>query len=296
LSRSSVADVGRALDEQVAREHGALLRQIDDDVAARMAATEEEQPDFASAAEEREVIGERHCGRLHRDGLHALGLHFEHLQLRVELAPFGGVGCLRDPAPQLGDAVGQAADEKVPAPAAGRVTGSEPAPRVIVADDLDLRAVDLVAVRVIPVPVRVDHVADRLGRDGRELFAKGPGATRRHMGIDDEHVVVAHDDGRVAPYGQRAGAHRVVHARRDLSERERLACVGGSGGPSGILSGGPRCRRCGDRDGAREGHGCQGEPAASSRHGREAYSRRPAGSRGNRAKRPAFVRARPHPT
>ena len=116
----------------------------------------------------------------------------------------------------------QPADEQVPAAAAGRIAGGQPLPRVLVADDLDLGAVDGVAVRVIPVPVGVDDIAHRLGRERLQLLAQRPGAAGRHVGVDDQHVVVVDDDRGVAADGERAGADGVVHARARSGGSRRL--------------------------------------------------------------------------
>ena len=82
----------------------------------------------------------------------------------------------REPALERLDGVGNAADEELARWGVLRLAGEDLLPRELVADDLDLGAVDLVPVRVIEVIVRVHDPANRLRRDRLELFAQRPRA------------------------------------------------------------------------------------------------------------------------
>ena len=90
----------------------------------------------------------------------------------------------------------------------------------LVRDDLGARIrlrIDLVAVPVVPVEVRVDHVAHRLARDVAQALHDDAGGRRLRVGVDDDHAVVRLDDRRVAVHlvGRRGDRH--VHAVRHLS-------------------------------------------------------------------------------
>ena len=73
--------------------------------------------------------------------------------------------------------------------------------RLLVRDHLHVRKrllVDLGAVPVIPMPVRVDDVADRLRGEGPDLGEHGRGGGRRAVGVEHQHAVVRDDGDGVA--------------------------------------------------------------------------------------------------
>ena len=142
------------------------------------------------------------------------------------------VGGRSEPAFEVLDGVRHAADEEVVRTRVQRLAGHHHLARELVADDLHVGPVDLIAVRVIEVIVAVDDVANRLGRDGLQLLAKRPRAARRDMRVDDQDIAVALDDGGVRHDHEVAGAHGVIDAVRDLVEGKCLAVVRGAWRPA----------------------------------------------------------------
>ncbi len=114
---------------------------MDHDVPARVSSAEEEEADLAPATVQRHALGERRRWR----GRHETLLPFD-------VAGLGSHGFM----------------EALIGPPDGFTVG-EHLPRELVPDDLDLRRIDLVAVRVVEVEVGVDHVAHRLVGDRGQL-------------------------------------------------------------------------------------------------------------------------------
>ena len=94
---------------------------------------------------------------------------------------------------------------------------------VFVRDDVGVARVDLVAVRVVVMKMRIHDPADRLVGDHLQVFDEGPRGRRRRAGINDHHLAVADDDRVVAPGRQRTGGRGVVHALGDRLEFVGLA-------------------------------------------------------------------------
>ena len=96
----------------------------------------------------------------------------------------------------------------------------------------DLRArirlgVDFVAVPVVPVEVRVDHVAHGLAGEIAEPVDDDAGRRGLRVRVDDDEPAVRLDDRRVAVDLVRGRGHRDVHAVGDLPDVEaRVAAVG----------------------------------------------------------------------
>src|SRR3989475_10770767 len=107
--------------------------------------------------------------------------------------------------------------------------------RDLVGDDLRTRirlGVHLVAVPVVPVEVRVDHVAHRLRCDRADPVDDHPGRRGLGVRVDDDDAVVALDDRGVAVDLVRGGGHRGVHAVGDLPDvatpRSAVRAFGGA--------------------------------------------------------------------
>ena len=131
---------------------------------------------------------------------------------------------LRDPLLHLRDLARQALGERPVGALLQHVRQVHPAD-VLVADNLDLVAEDLVPVRVVEVVVRVEDVLDRLrGQFFLDLRDEGPRRRRRDARVDEHRVVGVDDDEPVAHRGHRARAGREVHAVRELLEPVGLAC------------------------------------------------------------------------
>src|SRR3989442_1248233 len=85
----------------------------------------------------------------------------------------------------------------------------------------------LVAVPVIPVEVRIDHVPDGLPRDVTQLLDDHPGRRRFRVRVDDHHAIVVFDDGRVAVHLVRGRRHGGVYAVRHFLDVEpRISATG----------------------------------------------------------------------
>src|SRR3989442_11744385 len=85
----------------------------------------------------------------------------------------------------------------------------------------------LVAVPVIPVEVRVDHVADGLARDVTQLLDDHPGRRRLRVRVDDHHAIVVFDDGRVAVHLVRGRRHCGIDAVSHFLDVEpRISATG----------------------------------------------------------------------
>ena len=94
---------------------------------------------------------------------------------------------------------------------------------VLVRDDVRLARVDLVAVRVVVVKMRVDDVANGLRREQLQILDERTCRGRACAGVDDEHVATADDRHVVAAGDHRTGRGRVIHAVGDPFELVRLA-------------------------------------------------------------------------
>ena len=103
--------------------------------------------------------------------------------------------------------------------------------RDLVRDDLGVRVgggIDLITVPVIPVEMRVDDVADGLGREVAQLLDDEAGGRGLGMRVHDHHAVVALDDGSVAVDLVGGRGHRHVHAVGHLLDVELGVALRGS--------------------------------------------------------------------
>ncbi len=163
--RVAVAHEGRPADDGVARDDDLFLRQVDEHIPLGVGAPEVEEVDLPVAAVELHRPLEGHGGErgLERRHLGEVGLGVRQVGLEPR-AISGGRG-RGEVGLELGDLAGHLADVVLDA--------LEPLPhhrlaRELVGDDLRVGVgggVDLVAVPVVPVEVRVDDVADGLLRD-----------------------------------------------------------------------------------------------------------------------------------
>src|SRR5258706_16418657 len=82
-------------------------------------------------------------------------------------------------------------------------------------DDLHFRPEDLVAIRVVVMPMRVDDVSYRLVSEFLDIFDEGPRRGRRGAGIHDHYIPIVDDDNVVAAEPP-DGTRRVVNTIGDL--------------------------------------------------------------------------------
>jgi hypothetical protein len=177
---------------------------------------------------QRHRLRQRHRRRRGPHGVGALEERTLDVELRLDGLAVLGVGGGGEPLLESLDRGGDAAHVELARGRVLRLAGENLLARELVADDLDFGPVDLVAVRVIEVIVRVHDPADRLGRDRLQLFAQRPRAAGRDVRVDHEHVAIAFDDRGVRHHHQAAGGDRMVDAFLDLVEGERRAFVIGA--------------------------------------------------------------------
>ena len=180
---------------------------------------------------ERHVRAERHVRRRRRQ----LGLRravvFRSLELHLQRRLSRRVGFRRDSLSQIVNLPGQALHIVLVERHLQRIALEQHVARELVADDIDVLAEDLVAMRVIEMEVGIDDGADGLVGDALDLVEQHPRRRGRHVVVHDDDVVVVDDDRGVADDRQRAGPDHVVDAVLDLVEPERLALMLGSGRP-----------------------------------------------------------------
>jgi hypothetical protein len=93
---------------------------------------------------------------------------------------------------------------------------------VVVRDDVRLACIDLIAVGVVVMKMRVDDVTHRLRRDELEVLDERTRRGGRRAGVDHEHVSTADDRDVVAAGDHGAGRGRVIDALGNLFEPVRL--------------------------------------------------------------------------
>ena len=145
-----------------------------------------------------------------------------------------GIGGSSEPTFEVLDGVRHTAHEEVVRTRVERLAGHHHLTRELVADDLHVRPVDLIAMRMIEVIVAVDDEANGLGGDGLQFLTKRPRATRSDVRVHDQDIPVALDDGGVGHDHQVARADGVPDALLDLVERKCLAGVRGAWRPAGV--------------------------------------------------------------
>src|SRR5436309_1557587 len=224
--RIAVAHKGRPADDGVARDDDLLPRQVDEHVPLGVRPPEVEEVDLAVAPVElhRLLEGDRRQRRPERPDLGEirLGEADGGLQPRA----LGGRPGRGEVGLELGDLLRALADVVLDPlePLAHHGLARE-----LVGDDLRVRVgggVHLVAVPVVPVEVRVDHVAHRLRRDLAQPFHDDAGRRGLRVCVDDGHAVVALDDRRVRVHLVGRRGDRDVHAVGDLLDLE--PCVAGA--------------------------------------------------------------------
>src|SRR5438034_624412 len=224
--RLAVAHKGRPADDGVARDDDLLPRQVDEHVPLGVRPPEVEEVDLAVAPVElhRLLEGDRRQRRPERPDLGEirLGEADGGLQPRA----LGGRPGRGEVGLELGDLVRALADVVLDPlePLAHHGLARE-----LVGDDLRVRVgggVHLVAVPVVPVELRVDHVAHRLRRDLAQPFHDDAGRRGLRVCVDDGHAVVALDDRRVRVHLVGRRGDRDVHAVGDLLDLE--PCVAGA--------------------------------------------------------------------
>src|SRR5216117_4013888 len=222
----AVAHKGRPADDGVARDDDLLPRQVNEHVPLGVRPPEVEEVDLAVAPVElhRLLEGDRRQRRPERPDLGEirLGEADGGLQPRA----LGGRPGRGEVGLELGDLVRALADVVLDPlePLAHHGLARE-----LVGDDLRVRVgggVHLVAVPVVPVEVRVDHVAHRLRRDLAQPFHDDAGRRGLRVCVDDGHAVVALDDRRVRVHLVGRRGDRDVHAVGDLLDLE--PCVAGA--------------------------------------------------------------------
>ena len=197
----AVADVSGAGQNEVAGEDDPLVRQQDDDVAAGVAAAEMEQLDRPVPALEGAV--DRHPARQGDVGRRRRRLADRHV---VRLLDTDRVQCLVlllavvhrvRRVLHRGDLVRDVPGEDRGGRLAHHVRHQHLS-RELVADDRDVLGERLVPVGVVEVVVRVDQMGDRLVGHLGDRCDQGAGGCGRDVGVDDQGVLVAQDQHRVA--------------------------------------------------------------------------------------------------
>ena len=222
----AVTHVGCPADHRVTGDHDLLFREIDEHVALGVSAAEMQQVDLAVAPVElhRLLEGDRGQGRLERADLAQVGLG--EPQVGLELAALGRARRL-DVGLELGDLARHLAHVVLDALESLLEHGLT---RDLIGDDLRVgirRRVGLVAVPVVPVEVRVDHVADRLLRHLAQALDDHLGGRRLRVRVDDHDAVGVLDDGRVAIHLVRRGRDSGVDAVGDFLDVEpRVSAIG----------------------------------------------------------------------
>ena len=199
LGRVAVTHVWHPAVQQIAGRDHALLRQPRHDVTVGVPATEEQEhnPTVAAVDDQRLVEGEIRQRQLEALDLRQVVLLLGDLVLQTRLG--GGVRRLRqlrleggDLAGRVGELVLQARTAERAQVLAGRLRG----------DDRDLlgegHGIGMVALRVIPVEVRVDRESHRRLGNRADLRDQRLGARRPRVGVNDQDRVVEHHDDRVA--------------------------------------------------------------------------------------------------
>src|SRR3989442_1015016 len=218
--RIAVANKGRPADDGVARDDDLLPRQVDEPVPLGVRPPEVEEVDLAVAPVElhRLLEGDRRQRWPERPELGEirLGEADGGLQPRA----LGGRPGRGEVGLELGDLLRALADVVLDPlePLAHHGLARE-----LVGDDLRVRVgggVHLVAVPVVPVEVRVDHVAHRLRRDLAQPFHDDAGRRGLRVCVDDGHAIVALDDRRVRVHLVGRRGDRDVHAVGDLLDLE----------------------------------------------------------------------------
>ena len=78
-------------------------------------------------------------------------------------------------------------------------------------DNLDIVAKNLISVRVIKMIVGIEHILDRLVRQGLNPLDQPPRRGWCHRSIDQHDVIIIYDDKRIAHDGHHAGTGSEVH-------------------------------------------------------------------------------------
>jgi hypothetical protein len=216
-----------ACNQQVARDDDAIGGKGEERVARRNPCAVVEQHDLAPAEVEVHAIG---VGGVGQDEV-GVRLLFEEETRHVEPRLYGRIGggaLFEHP-----DVAGKLLFDAWTIELDGRPRHQRL--RFRVRDDLhrgERGRVDLRAVPVIPVPVRVHHVADGLWRDRPDFGEYVRRRRRRAVGVEDEHGVAADDRHRVAVEADLPirGRHEQMDARGDIDSFRRGPYVVGAHG------------------------------------------------------------------
>ena len=223
LGRIAVAHVRHPAVQQIAGRDHPFLRQPRHDVAVRVPATEEQQhdPTVAAVDDQRLVEGEIRQRQLEALDLREVVLLLGDLVLQARLGR--RVRRLRQLRLEVGDLAGRVGELVLQARAAER---AQVLARRLRGHDRDLlregHGIGMVALRVIPVEVRVDREAHRLVGDRADLRDQRLRARRPRVGVDHQDRVVEHHHRGVAVDRRPRLGQGGVDAVGDLLQIEQL--------------------------------------------------------------------------
>ena len=225
-----------------------LLRKIDEDVALRVGAPEEEEMDLAVPLERSACVRSKAIvGRAGPEGADLGQVLLGLAEVRAELRALVGAGGGGELGAQSLDLAGHLAHVVLDALEA---LPDDRLARDVVRDHLDVAVgggIRLVALPVVPVEVGVDDVAHGLRRDRPDPLDDGARGRGLRVRIDDQDAVVGLDERGVAVDLVRARGHGDVDAVRHLLDVEERVVA---------------ARAAVDHDETSAGPGCEAEAAA----------------------------------
>ena len=172
----AVGHVGHPRVNEISGAEDPFLWEEDERVSVGMASTEKQDLHLAVATAEDQAFLETHCGQDVPDILQLFEIGFFEGDLSLQIFPFSGVGCGGELAPTSFDASDIPAESFAPGklcfdPRNAAVDNS--VARRLGGDHLDAGKglpVCAIALEVIVMKVRIDHVADGLVGDRMDLF------------------------------------------------------------------------------------------------------------------------------